>query len=232
VSLGAPVQRSMSDFDKGSMASALLETYLQGLSARQRAQGQAEDAAAREQDMAASRPEVRRIRPMVAKMPFSWYDDRGRTQPGDEGMRLVPVEDVPQEAPADKLVQVNIHNADGKGKTRLGYLPFGSLQTMLENGDLSYEGIMPEAVLENGEGQPSPQGTGESGTQAEMGTVAGQQPGEGNRPAQAQPAVQGQGGVAVEPSGTAAMPQGQAQPGGVAQGVEAAVPAAQAVQAA
>ena len=231
VSLGAPVQRSLSDFDKGSMAAVPLETYLQGLSARQRAQGQAEDAAARRQDMAASRPEVRRIRPMVAKMPFSWYDDRGRTQPGDEGMRLVPVEDVPQEAPADKLVQVNIHNADGKGKTRLGYLPFGSLQAMLENGDLSYEGIMPEAVLENGEGQPSPQGTGESGAQAETETVAGQQPGEGNRPAQAQPAVQGQGGVAVEPSGTAAMPQGQAQPGGVAQGVEAAVPAVQAVQA-
>ena len=231
VSLGAPVQRSLADFDKGSMESASLETFLQGLSARQRAQGQAEDAAARQQDMAASRPEVRRIRPMVAKMPFSWYDDRGRTQPGDEGMRLVPVEDVPQEAPADKLVQVNIHNADGKGKTRLGYLPFGSLQTMLENGDLSYEGIMPEAVLENGEGQPSPQGTGESGAQAETETVAGQQPGEGNRLAQAQPAVQGQGGMAAVPDGSTAKPQGQAQPGGVAQGGEAAVPAAQAVQA-
>ena len=242
VSLGAPVQRSMSDFDKGSMASAPLETYLQGLSARQRAQGQAEDAAAREQDMAASLPPIRADRPMQAVRPVTYFTtDMKKEKAAVEGSRIEAVADVPEGTAADAPVRVVVTAPNGKAEP--GVMTYGQLQGMLADGTaMESEPVRrdPEhRVSVSGaaqgqqplqDAQPSPQGTGESGAQAE--TVAGQQPGEGNRPAQAQPAVQGQGGVAVEPSGTAAMPQGQAQPGGVAQGVEAAVPAAQAVQAA
>ena len=243
VSLGAPVQRSMSDFDKGSMASAPLETYLQGLSARQRAQGQAEDAAAREQDMAASLPPIRADRPMQAVRPVTYFTtDMKKEKAAVEGSRIEAVADVPEGTAADAPVRVVVTAPNGKAEP--GVMTYGQLQGMLADGTaMESEPVRrdPEhRVSVSGaaqgqqplqDAQPSPQGTGESGAQAGTGTVSGQQPGEVNRPAQAQPAVQGQGGVAVEPSGTAAMPQGQAQPRGVAQGVEAAVPAAQAVQA-
>lgn len=243
VSLGAPVQRSMSDFDKGSMASAPLETYLQGLSARQRAQGQAEDAAAREQDMAASLPPIRADRPMQAVRPVTYFTtDMKKEKAAVEGSRIEAVADVPEGTAADAPVRVVVTAPNGKAE--LGVMTYGQLQGMLADGSALESGPVrrdPEhrvAVSGASQGQQPlqtpqwPQGAGESVAQAGTGTVSGQQPGEVNRPAQAQPAVQGQGGVAVEPSGTAAMPQGQAQPGGVAQGVEAAVPAAQAVQAA
>ena len=243
VSLGAPVQRSMSDFDKGSMASAPLETYLQGLSARQRAQGQAEDAAARQQDMAASLPPIRADRPMQAVRPVTYFTtDMKKEKAAVEGSRIEAVADVPEGTAADAPVRVVVTAPNGKAEP--GVMTYGQLQGMLADGSAMESGPVrrdPEhrvAVSGASQGQqplqnpqPSPQSAGESVAQAGTGTVSGQQPGEVNRPAQAQPAVQGQGGVAVEPSGTAAMPQGQAQPGGVSQGVEAAVPAAQAVQA-
>lgn len=243
VSLGAPVQRSMSDFDKGSMASAPLETYLQGLSARQRAQGQAEDAAAREQDMAASLPPIRADRPMQAVRPVTYFTtDMKKEKAAVEGSRIEAVADVPEGTAADAPVRVVVTAPNGKAEP--GVMTYGQLQGMLADGTaMESEPVRrdPEhrvSVSGAAQGQQPlqtpqwPQGAGESVAQAGTGTVSGQQPGEVNRPAQAQPAVQGQGGVAVEPSGTAAMPQGQAQPGEVAQGVEAAVPAAQAVQAA
>ena len=243
VSLGAPVQRSMSDFDKGSMTSASLETYLQGLSARQRAQGQAEDAAAREQDMAASLPPIRADRPMQAVRPVTYFTtDMKKEKAAVEGSRIEAVADVPEGTAADAPVRVVVTAPNGKAEP--GVMTYGQLQGMLADGSALESGPVrrdPEhrvAVSGASQGQQPlqtpqwPQGAGESVAQAGTGTVSGQQPGEVNRPAQAQPAVQGQGGVAVEPSGTAAMPQGQAQPGEVAQGVEAAVPAAQAVQAA
>ena len=244
VSLGAPVQRSMSDFDKGSMASAPLETYLQGLSARQRAQGQAEDAAAREQDMAASLPPIRADRPMQAVRPVTYFTtDMKKEKAAVEGSRIEAVADVPEGTAADAPVRVVVTAPNGKAEP--GVMTYGQLQGMLADGSAMESGpvrrdpehrvsvsgaAQEQQPLQNP--QPSPQGTRESVAQAGTGTVSGQQPGEVNRPAQAQPAVQGQGGVAVEPSGTAAMPQGQAQPGEVSQGVEAAVPTAQAVQAA
>ena len=243
VSLGAPVQRSMSDFDKGSMASAPLETYLQGLSARQRAQGQAEDAAAREQDMAASLPPIRADRPMQAVRPVTYFTtDMKKEKAAVEGSRIEAVADVPEGTAADAPVRVVVTAPNGKAEP--GVMTYGQLQGMLADGTaMESEPVRrdPEhRVSVSGaaqgqqplqDAQPSPQGTGESGAQAGTGTVSGQQPGEVNRPAQAQPAVQGQGGVAAIPDGSTAMPQGQAQPGGVAQGGEAAVPAAQAVQA-
>ena len=243
VSLGAPVQRSMSDFDKGSMASAPLETYLQGLSARQRAQGQSEDAAAREQDMAASLPPIRADRPMQAVRPVTYFTtDMKKEKAAVEGSRIEAVADVPEGTAADAPVRVVVTAPNGKAEP--GVMTYGQLQGMLADGTaMESEPVRrdPEhRVSVSGaaqgqqplqDAQPSPQGTGESVAQAGTGTVSGQQPGEVNRPAQAQPAVQGQGGMAAIPDGSTAMPQGQAQPGGVAQGGEAAVPAAQAVQA-
>ena len=243
VSLGAPVQRSMSDFDKGSMASAPLETYLQGLSARQRAQGQSEDAAARQQDMAASLPPIRADRPMQAVRPVTYFTtDMKKEKAAVEGSRIEAVADVPEGTAADTPVRVVVTAPNGKAEP--GVMTYGQLQGMLADGTaMESEPVRrdPEhRVSVSGaaqgqqplqDAQPSPQGTGESVAQAGTGTVSGQQPGEVNRPAQAQPAVQGQGGMAAIPDGSTAMPQGQAQPGGVSQGGEAAVPAAQAVQA-
>ena len=242
VSLGAPVQRSLSDFDRGSMAVVPLETYLQGLSARQRAQGQSEDAAARQQDMAASLPPIRADRPMQAVRPVTYFTtDMKKEKAAVEGSRIEAVADVPEGTAADAPVRVVVTAPNGKAEP--GVMTYGQLQGMLADGTaMESEPVRrdPEhrvSVSGAAQGQQPlqtpqwPQGAGESVAQAGTGTVSGQQPGEVNRPAQAQPAVQGQGGVAVEPSGTAAMPQGQAQPGGVSQGVEAAVPAAQAVQA-
>ncbi len=180
VSLGAPVQRSMSDFDKGSMASAPLETYLQGLSARQRAQGQSEDAAARQQDMAASLPPIRADRPMQAVRPVTYFTtDMKKEKAAVEGSRIEAVADVPEGTAADAPVRVVVTAPNGKAEP--GVMTYGQLQGMLADGSamesepvrrdpehrVSVSGAAQEQQpLQNP--QPSPQGTRESVAQAEQ----------------------------------------------------------------
>ena len=180
VSLGAPVQRSMSDFDKGSMASAPLETYLQGLSARQRAQGQAEDAAAREQDMAASLPPIRADRPMQAVRPVTYFTtDMKKEKAAVEGSRIEAVADVPEGTAADAPVRVVVTAPNGKAEP--GVMTYGQLQGMLADGSALESGPVrrdPEhrvAVSGASQGQqplqnpqPSPQSAGVPGSQAEQ----------------------------------------------------------------
>ena len=192
VSLGAPVQRSMSDFDKGSMASAPLETYLQGISARQRAQGQAEDAAAREQDMAASLPPIRADRPMQAVRPVTYFTtDMKKEKAAVEGSRIEAVADVPEGTAADAPVRVVVTAPNGKAEP--GVMTYGQLQGMLADGSAMESGPVrrdPEhrvAVSGASQGQqplqnpqPSPQGTEAAAqgqpVQGQVGTVPTAEP--------------------------------------------------------
>ena len=160
VSLGAPVQRSLSDFDKGSMEAVPLETYLRGLSSRQRAQGQAEDAAAREADRAAAQPEIRKGIPMQADRPFVYFNGNGKTEAGVAGSTVHAVEDLPAGTAPGAMVQVVVAKPGGSS-ARNGFMAYGDLQALLADGTLeqAVEPVVPEPAVEAaGQAVTAPEG--------------------------------------------------------------------------